>query len=244
MKNAPLQEVVFEVKWDLDRGPDDNIEYDEGYDLAIGVLKSILQEEFPIVKSKFPPDVPTAFKNYKTTHQYRIGEKQWPVLQLGPGIFTVNDTEDNYKWENHFYPLIIKGLNWLEKSYGKKLHYNFAGLRYIDRISTKDYEFSNWLDFINDNLNFEIRNPVNKRGELKQFSFVQVFELKDNSNLQLAIKNGKNENKEDVLVWETAVLKIDSFEKNELNEWLNKSHEVTSELFKELCKDDLYNSFK
>lgn len=244
LPRAPLQEVIFEVRWQLDDYADSNQKYDEGYDQAIGMLKSHLQNSFPIIKSKFPPGLPYEFLNYKITHQYWTGNNEWPVIQLGPGIFTINETENKYEWESHFLPLIQKSLNLLKESYPKELKYNYAGLRYIDKIRTKDYNFSNWLGFIKENLNFEIHNHFDTRGELEQFSYNQVFKLKDSSFLQLTLKNGKNEKQEDVLVWETAILKIDKYNESSLMAWLVKAHNTTSDLFKEICKNEFYDSFR
>jgi uncharacterized protein (TIGR04255 family) len=49
---------------------------------------------------------------------------------------------------------------------------------------------------------------------------------------------------EDALIWQTAVTKNDKFKKDSLLSWVEKSHEVTSSLFKEMTKPSFYGSFK
>lgn len=246
LPKAPLQEVIFEVRWELDISQETNQLYDSNFDTAVGLMRLNVKTEFPVYKQKFPPGLqfPIGFLSYQTMYQYWSGENKWPVLQLGPGIFTVNDTEANYEWFNNYYPLIKKALSWLKESYNQELKFNFVSLRYIDRISTKDYHFSDWLNFIRENLNFELKNEFDTLGKLKQFNFNQIFELEDGSELQITISNGKSNNLDDILVWETAVIKMSTFDDIGLKEWLDQSHNTTSNLFKEICKYELYNSFQ
>jgi uncharacterized protein (TIGR04255 family) len=116
LPNAPLQEVIFEVKWDLDVKEETNQTYDKGFDIAAGKFSGIVQEKFPVVRRKLPEEIPNNFLNYKTVYQYKSGEQTWPILQLGPGIFTVNDTDKNYDWNKTYFPLIQQSINWLEKA--------------------------------------------------------------------------------------------------------------------------------
>lgn len=246
LPNAPLQEVIFEVKWDLDISQDTLLSYDSGFDMAVGIFYSFVKNEFKSQKAKFPPGIllPQEFLNNQPKYQYWTNDNTWPVMQLGHGIFTINDTEANYQWEKSFFPLIKKGLIYLQNSYSKSLNFNFVSLRYIDQISTKDYNFSDWLSFMKDNLNFEIENKFDPKGSLKKFQYTQVFDLKNGSELEIVISNGKKNNNEDILVWETSISNNNAFTQVSIIDWLDSAHKITSQLFKEICKDDLYNSFK
>lgn len=247
LPKAPLQEVVFEVRWELDSSEETNHQYDEGYEAAIGLLHSIIQKDFPVLKQKLPKGMPLPnnIMNYQVNYQYWSGENKMPVLQLGPGIFTVNETEANYEWEKQYFPLIKKALAWLIRAYREKeMKFNFANLRYIDKINISDYKFTNWLNFVNDNLNFNISNEFNAQGELKQFNFKQVFSSQDESDLQITVASGKDNKNQDILIWEISMIKIASFNIDSIIKWLEQSHTITSQLFKEICKNDFFNSFK
>src|SRR3990170_863114 len=89
LPNAPLQEVIFEIRWDLNINSAINREFDEGYAIALGQLVTLLKNDFPHVVCKIPGGFPTDLLNYSTVYQFWKGENIWPVLQLGPGIFTV-----------------------------------------------------------------------------------------------------------------------------------------------------------
>jgi uncharacterized protein (TIGR04255 family) len=49
---------------------------------------------------------------------------------------------------------------------------------------------------------------------------------------------------EDALIWQTAVTRSDKFKKDSLPSWVEKAHDVTSSLFREMTKPNFYDSFK
>ncbi len=243
---APLQEAIFEIRWELDIEASNNQQVDMGFALAQGKLQDIVKEKFPAYKRKVPHGLPEQLLLYQPVHQYWSKPETWPVLQLGPGIFTVNDTDKNYDWHSSYLPLIQQGIDWVLKAYDGKLRINFASLRYIDSVKLKDYGYNaRWQDFIQDHFNFSFVNSFNTRGAIKNAQFDQFFELDDKSDLHIAMSSGKyRTTNEDALIWQTAVLKYDKFEKDSLLTWVEKAHSVTSDLFKEMTKPNFYESFK
>lgn len=243
LPKAPLQEVIFEVRWELDISPFINKPEDNFLKMALGVFSSLVKKEFPYFVSKYPQDIPSFLVNYQPTYQFWMGENTWPVYQLGPGIFTVNETEKNYEWQKHFYPLLNNGLKYLIKAYGKELPFNFVSLRYIDVVRVADYGTSGWKEFIEKNFNFKFDNLFNQQGKLSQIQFTQVFKQKDDTDLIISLSNGKNNLNEDIFIWETAVQKNANFTLKDLKSWINQNHKLTSKIFKEICKDEFYDSF-
>jgi uncharacterized protein (TIGR04255 family) len=243
LPKAPLQEVIFEVKWDLDINPQANQLYDSGIEAAVGQLKSAVKDHFPVFKRRYPIDFPVQMLNYQVIYQYWKSEQIWPVLQLGPGIFSINDTDKEYTWSGTFFPLLKKSLSWLEDSYEKHLNYISSSLRYIDIIKIKDYNFTNWKDFVSNNLNFSFQNNFNTRGDLKLFQFSQVFDIGDSTDLQVIISNGRDAENNEILIWENNIISNQKLDITELIKWVESAHRSTSELFIELCSKDLYDSF-
>lgn len=244
LPNAPLQEVIFEIRWALVPGKETGQIIDQGFELASGRLSTIIEQDFPYYKRIVPQDIPEQLMHYQVIHQYWSGENQWPVIQLGPGIFTINCTDERYDWEGSFQKLIKKAIGWLEQSYKQSLNIRFASLRYIDGIRVDDYGGidGNWQNFIKTNFNFEYNNHFNTRGNQKQIQVNQTFGLEDGSDLQLQIANGVRNN-EKALVWQTAILKKDSFDFDKLVSWANYAHDIAHDLFQEMIKPDLYASF-
>jgi uncharacterized protein (TIGR04255 family) len=54
LPKAPLQEAIFEIRWDLDIDPSSNQQLDLGFSLAQGKLQEIVKEQFPDYKRKLP----------------------------------------------------------------------------------------------------------------------------------------------------------------------------------------------
>lgn len=244
LPKAPLQEVIFEVRWSLKPDSDSGQIVDIGYELASGRLSTIVEKDFSHYRRILPKDIPEQLLPYKVVHQYWSSENKWPVLQLGPGIFTINCTDEAYDWENNFRGLIKQGIDWLMQSYKQSLQIQLASLKYIDAIRVDDYGGidNGWQDFIEANFNFKYSNLFNTRGKQKQIQVNQTFELEDGSDLQLQIADAIRNN-DKALVWQTAIIKKALFDVEDLFNWADYAHNVTHELFKELIKPELYASF-
>lgn len=242
LPNAPLQEVIFEVKWDLSFDTASREMIDPGFNLALGKFHGLVNEDFPKHISKYPSDVPITFFNHKVIHQFWRGDNQWPVVQLGPGVLTVNDTDDNYEWDNNFYPLVKSTLRHLLNSYGSMSFAEYS-LRYIDVVRRKDYDSADWPSFFRDNINFEFKNNFEAKGKLKEFQFQQNFEIDSIGDLTINLSNGINNKKEEIFVWQTTIGRKTGIDDAVLLEWLNDAHAHSSQVFKEICKKDFYGSF-
>lgn len=246
LPKAPLQEAIFEIRWELDIEPSNNQQLDVGFALAQGKLQEIVKDDFPFYKRKIPHLLPDQALLYQVVNQYWKKPDTWPVIQLGPGIFTVNDTDKNYDWPKTYSPLIKRSLDWIFKAYNNKLRINSASLRYIDSVKLKDYSYEGrWQEFIQEHFNFTFVNNFNTRGPVKNIQFDQFFELEDKSALHVAMQGGAYRKTDDeALIWQTAVVKSDKFEKESLLSWVEKAHTITSDLFKEMTKPHFYGSFR
>ena len=73
----------------------------------------------------------------------------------------------------------------------------------------------------------------------------QFFELEDKSALHVSMNSGRYRlTEEDALIWQTAVIKNDKFEKDSLLRWVENAHSITSDLFREMTRQHFYDSFK
>ncbi len=247
LPNAPLQEVIFEIRWDLNINSSSNRESDNGYAIALGKLDNLLKNDFPYRVDKIPGDFPTQLLNYSTTYQFWKGENIWPVLQFGPGIFTVNDTDEKYSWKNTFFPMIEKYTNCLFEAYNQNINLNFCSLRYIDAVKLEDYQVTDKdkvLPFIHNSLKIELHNHFNTPSPLESLNLNQTFRLEGGSVLNINIATGiDKKNHEPKLVWQTAMDKKGRFTRNEMLEWCKHAHETISPLFKEMTRGKFYDSF-
>lgn len=243
LPNAPLQEVIFEVKWDLKLDPATRSYIDPGFDLGVGKFHGLIQDEFPLTKQKMPDHIPNVIIGHQIKHQFWKGEGIWPVVQMGPGIMALNETDKTYDWHNGFFPLIKKALDSLGKAYNLEISFANYTLRYIDTVQIADYGFNDWQSFVQENISISVVNSFNTRGPLKSFVIEQAFDLGGDGMLQVTLSSAQNEKKEDTFVWQTVISGQMPMQKEALLIWIEKAHTNTSDIFKEICKPNFYASF-
>jgi uncharacterized protein (TIGR04255 family) len=245
LKNAPLQEAIFEVRWELEYAQN-GLPIDKQFAIAQGSFHSQLISSFPVFKRIAPLELPDSLLAYQIVNQYWSPENKWPVIQLGPGILVVNETEDNYVWSNGFFNLIKKVLSWLELAYTKLPKLNFASLRYIDSVNTIKYEKTiDLIDFINRNFEITINKNYAPPGKTSAIHFEEVISLEDGSSLNFSISSGKYRKTENnAIIWQTTVFSQANFTNDTLLDWIDKSHLITSDFFKKVLKQEFYESFK
>lgn len=243
LSKAPLQEVIFEAFWELDIHPQTQQSYDPGFELAQGVFAELVRERFQFHKRVAPPIVPLHLLNHRPVHQFWTAEGQWPVLQLGPGLFTANDTEKTYIWETDFRPVIEYGLAAVVKSYRESPRFNKVSLRYIDAIELEGEFRDNFIKFVETNLQIRVLRNFDFEGTISNQSISQVYSLEDDSKLHLVISDGQRNNKPAV-VWQTAVVKEKQVSVEQIKAWISQAHSTTSNLFKRMLLKEFYDSLK
>lgn len=242
LPNAPLQEVIFEARWELQPDASGKQMIDPEFTFALGKFQDLIKKDFPLRANKFPNEFPTQIFANQTMYQFWTGSKTWPVIQIGPGIITVNDTDLNYIWEN-YYSLVSYVLDCLLEAYGNSMIFQESSLRYIDTVRVCDYGFDNWKDFVEHHINFRFQNDFDTRGPLSNFQFNQSFEVDDLGTLNVNFSSGKNNKNETLFIWQNGVTVKKRQPINELLNWVENAHKYTSDVFKTLCKEKFYGSF-
>lgn len=152
LANKPLVEAIFEIRWSLQKeGP---LGTDPGFSLFQGRYYDKIHKTYPYTVALPAAELPEAMTPHLPRHQFRAGDNQWPVTQIGPGLLTVNETS-NYKW-NTFLPLLKEAVNALFDAYPTdvaKLSPTQCALRYINVV---DYPTPPLLQFLKDKLHTEI----------------------------------------------------------------------------------------
>lgn len=245
LSRAPLQEVIFEVRWDLQVNAQTRQEFDPKVELALGKLQGFARNKFPFYRRKMPQEIPVHALPYQAVHQFWRDQRVWPVIQLGPGIFTVNDTDKNYEWTSSYFPQIEECLFWLYEAYDNDLRVRFCNLNYIDVIKLKDHGNPDDLrDFIAGNLKVRVSNEFQSPGSRGGINIMQTFNLEDGSMLSLVIADGLDQKTQDpILMWQTGITANQPFDKDRVLVWCQTAHSIVSDLFKEMTKGRLYDSF-
>jgi uncharacterized protein (TIGR04255 family) len=152
LKNPPLVEALLEIKWDLKKAGPDAFE-DPGYKLASGRLFDRVKKRFGYIQNLPITIVPEEMTAYAVRNQFRTEQNGWPLVQIGPGVATVN-LAPPYNWTEFkktvrfFVPHLFDSYNGVvpgQPDY--KLHLNSVLLRYINGIEW-DWSTANTLEYL------------------------------------------------------------------------------------------------
>jgi len=252
LKNKPLAEAIFELRWDLQETAP-QIKIDPHYKLLVGTLYNELQNEYEHHEQLITASMPDEITGYMPQHRFRKGKSKWPLIQIGPGVITVNDTE-GYIWED-FEKRIIRAVYALFKVYPdseKNLKINQLQLRYINAIE---------FDFEKDNIFTFLREHMKTGVTLHQalFEDTGVEDLPLNFDLKFSFPSAKpkgtvnirfghgKKNNADAMLWETMVQSKEDDAakmKDKIADWIDGAHKLTDDWFFKLIKGELLERFQ
>ena len=241
LPKSPLKEVIFQLL--LEQDVDTNGRpTDEIFMLSQGVFAQSIKSDFPVTRS-FPEN--NNIKIFpRISYQFWKGDGIWPVIQIGPGMLSINDTDDNYVWVE-FHGLIKKCIENLETSLGKSLKINQVSLRYIDAIEMEDVSFEKKKEFINKNFKMTLNNDFQiPKGNSLGLNFTQTFNMEDESVVSFVISNGKTNKNRPAIVWQNQITNNTFKNKEDVLDWIQNGHQVLSDLFKNSINPEFYDSFK
>jgi len=117
-KFPPLIEVIFELHWGEAEPGRFSYSLEEqslfaGQVSAAAAAKGFVFKEF--LQHKNEPPLPK-----RVTHRFRRGENQWPCIQVGLGVFTVNQIDKDYAWAS-FLEAVASGLKIFSEADRNKL---------------------------------------------------------------------------------------------------------------------------
>lgn len=252
LKNKPLVEAIFELRWDLQER-ERSVKIDPHYKLLIGRLYDKLSNEYRFYEQLPTATMPDEIAGYVVQHRFRKGKNKWPLVQVGPGIITVNDTE-GYTWQD-FEKRTIQAIGTLFGVYPQlkyNLKVNRLVLRYIDAIAF-DFEKGDIFSFL--------RKELKTRIELHHglFDDTGVKEMPSGFDLKLSFSSTEPEgtinlrfargtNKEsDALLWETVVQSASEDApqvEDEIAHWIKEAHNLTDSWFFKLIEGKLLRRFE
>lgn len=252
LKNKPLLEAIFELRWKLQESAP-RIKTDPHYKLIIGRLYDKLKNEYPFHEQLSAAAMPDEIAGYLVQHRFRKDKGKWPLVQIGPGIITVNDTK-GYVWED-FKERIVQTVNTLFEVYPESktsLEVNRLLLRYIDG-TTFNFQKNNLFEF----LEKQMKTKINLYQYLFEDTGVEKLPLALDLKFSFASKEPKGainlrfvrgKIKElDALIWETMVESISEDtpkDQNKITGWVEKAHNLTDDWFFKLIEGELLRRFE
>ena len=251
LKNKPLVEAIFQLQWELQETGTE-LKTDPNYGILLGRLYDRIESEYPFHERLPTADIPDEIAAYVVQHRFRKGEGEWPLVQLGPGIMTVNDTE-GYVWQD-FQQRACTVTAKLRESYPQPqgLKIERLLLRYIDSVSL-DREKNNALDFLRDYL----KTRIELQPEL--FEDTGVSRVASNLDLRFSFPCDRptgamnvrfalgNTRGQEALIWETVVQSTGAEvpeDTQQIPAWLEEAHCLTHDWFFKMIEGELRRRFE
>jgi len=247
LKQKPLIEAIFEVRWALLQ-PAPDVRIDPHYRLLLGRLYDRILKEYPIhepLPTAFLPDdvVPQTVQ-----HRFRRVADGWPLIQMGPGLMTLNETSA-YSWED-FRERCIQAVAtlWDAHPNPEELHIEALNLRYLNAVEF-DHTQESIFTFLQDRMSvgaglpealFQAGNISRRPQGFTSRSTFQCLRPKGRVALQFDTAFG---NKKPILRWETNMISADADVPAtlpaELQAWINEAHQIIDDCFYALVPQHL-----
>ncbi len=252
LKNKPLVEAIFEVRWELQE-PASGMKIDPHYKILIGRIYDRVKDNYPFHEQLPTATMPDEIAGYVVQHRFRKDKDKWPLIQIGPGIITLNDTE-GYVWED-FEKKIYHMLEVLFEAYpdpDSNLRINWLLLRYIDSVDF-NYEGGDIFSFLKRNLKINISIYKKLFEETGVNNLPLGFDLKfsfsakkPNGAVHLRFVRGKRRDV-DAIIWETHVQSVGEdvpTNKDQISAWVTEAHTLTDDWFFKMIEGELLRRFE
>ena len=238
LPHAPLVEVIFELRWNV-------TDADElaKHQYLHGDLFALLKDKFKYREALTLPDVPMEFYLNQPAYRFRVAENDYPLVQVGPGLLTVNTNDSKYDWvdfEKEITNVIQKFLTVYQFSETQNIS---LALQYFDFIAF-DFERDDVFQFLTENLNVTVEQKFYKN-ESPPINLNLGFHFETAiGSLSVSIAKGKNLDKLEGIVLQMGQRSRSIRPDSELiANYLEQSHTICSQLFKKMTQGKLYDTF-
>ena len=251
LKNKPLVEAILELKWVLPAQVTPEMEGDPHYRLLLGRFSDRVKSDYPFHQTLPSAQIPDVMAAHMVQHRFRVSEGKWPLVQIGPGVMSVNET-DGYTWDD-FKERCVKSVENLFEAHPAKQDFALQdlSLRYIDAVEV-DFSRENVFTFLKEKMKTEISLPdalfngerVSKKPTM--FVWQASFPHDDPGGLvTIRFAVGQRSGKPG-LIWETLVQaareRIPAIP-DEFSDWLGKAHDLADDWFFKLIEGELERRF-
>jgi len=250
--HPPLVEVIFELRWEIETDQQTGRMRDPSYPMMYGRLYELLKKDFPEVE-----DLPSVQAHPESTpfvprHRMRREKNGYPLMQVGPGILTLNQSK-GYSWIKYreLVLRLVEAVTDLFPPGTIPLNFIKSELRYVNGIRF-DMARENPLAFLAEKLHMKIeldaelfeRNAIHERPNTVGFNVAYALE-KPMGNLGISANLGQFEGKP-AYIFQTAIQTFGELTPPELSAftpWLEEAHDVAESCFQVFCKGSLMEKF-
>lgn len=243
-RKIPLVEAIFEFRWTLLKGVPEAPFTDPNYKILVGRLYDKLIKEYSFHEPLPSASMPEELLRGIVQHRFRKGKGQWPLAQIGPCVFTINDTV-NFSWLD-FKDRVLKGMQLFNEAYpnSKEIKPKALILRFINAIEF-DFTKNDVIEYLNKSMATSIglnqslfkNTGVEKRPISLNLRF-SFSSQKPRGTINILITRGKKGEK-DALVWNLVFIsdaKALPELPSDLATWLENAYNIIKDWFYKLNK--------
>ena len=261
LPNNPLIEAWLEIQWKLAESDIPNFKTDPYYPFALGVFYNQVKDVFGFHEELPASKAPEMMLPHIPQHRFRTAKDGWPLLQIGPGVATINFSKP-YSWSEFKEKALYLQQKLIQAYSDGKFETQAIILRYRNGYPF-EYSTSNLLDFLKEKLNFSISLPKGIPG------YISTKPYPSNSNIIFKYMLDKPQGSGKILIgtalrneadvqgnilhrelifWEFELASTDDFAPDIKNtdkfiEWLDSAHSVIHEWFFSIVEGELLENF-
>lgn len=258
--SPPLIEVIAEIRWSfvpLASIPDGGV--DPHFDkFQAAFTENAAKKDYSHIDVIVPTEIPKEFFAGKPVLRVRRGSDKWPLLQIGPGLLTVNLVPPYQGWAE-FKRELHEALELLFLSYPDSnitLKMDRIHLRYLDAFTTNHGLGKYFGRFVHDGLRVGVNVPKEMADHVEgdlidsiSTSAQLTFSVKDMENTSGEIKfspGTKGQDKERALISEFQIVKSlqnKIVSAREIESWFDEAHLRLRDWFEVMISDTTRRAF-
>ncbi|GGC05256.1 hypothetical protein GCM10011363_22480 [Marivita lacus] len=254
-EKPPLVEVILEIHWALKPlGSAPNAAIDPYYDLFRESFLEAVSVELPVVEQLVPSEIPVEFVSDQPHLRLRPKKSGWPLIQIGPGVMTVNIVPPYAGWAE-FRSFVSWALDALLSAYPmaeKTFKPKRGHLRYIDVFDAR-FGFDSFKPFVETHFGAvqpvrqQVVDEISAEPERITFSVDSNFSVKSpaNATFRFRIAPGIRDGQEAVVMEFHCDGEMSNgfLPKEELESWFDEAHATLNIAFDKTVSDALKARF-
>jgi uncharacterized protein (TIGR04255 family) len=252
MINPPLVEAIYELRWEMETDQQTGRMRDPSYPMMVGRMYERLKKDFPIAEDLPSVQAHPEATPYMPRHRMRKQKEGYPLVQIGPGILTMNDNQ-GYSWDN-FKEIVVRLVETiidLFPSGSIPLNFVKSELRYVNGIRF-DLAKENPLAFLAEKLHMKVEldpalnDQVSIAGKPNSIGLNLAYALENPlGHLGISANMGQVDGKP-AFIQQTVIQSFGELVPTEVSAfetWLEEAHTTAESCFQVFTKGPLMNKF-
>jgi uncharacterized protein (TIGR04255 family) len=241
----PLIEVIFELHWDLETDKQTGRVRDPSYPMLYGRLYERLKKSFPYTEDLPANQVHPEASPYVVRHRIRKEKNGYPLIQVGPGIATLN-MAGVYSWTDYSRHIVtlVEAVSDIAA-----LNFKKCELRYFNGVRV-DQESP--LGFLSEKMHVKLEmdtdlfilNPIDPQPNALNLAISYPLR-QPMGNLAINVHLGQM-NSMPAYLFQTQVVSLGEWvptDPNGFKTWMAGAHNALTQSFFSICKGPLMNKF-